>query len=171
MKSKLRYITVSAVIAAAYVGLTFLSSAFGLAYGPVQFRVSEALTILPVFTPAAIPGLVLGCFISNIASFNPIDMIFGTTATLCAALLSYLMRNVRVFRLPVLSAFAPVVINAVVVGAELAVFFVDAQSFMPAFLTSALWVALGEVVTCVFAGLFLFAAINKNRKLKSLISG
>ena len=66
----IHYIVLSAIIAAAYVALTFFSNIFGLAYGPIQLRISEVLTILPVFTPAAIPGLTIGCFISNIASFN-----------------------------------------------------------------------------------------------------
>ena len=88
-RERINYIITGAIIAALYVDLTFLSNIFNLAFGPVQFRVSEVLTILPVFTSAAIPGVAVGCFIANIASFNPLDMIFGTSATVIAALLTY----------------------------------------------------------------------------------
>lgn len=66
-RERINYIITGALIAALYVGLTFLSNIFNLAFGPVQFRVSEVLTILPVFTSAAIPGVAVGCFIANIA--------------------------------------------------------------------------------------------------------
>ena len=88
-KKRINFIITGALIAAAYVALTFLSNIFSLAFGPIQLRVSEVLTLLPIFTPAAIPGVTLGCFIANIASFNAVDMIFGTAATLIAALLTY----------------------------------------------------------------------------------
>ena len=69
-RKKIEFIITGAIIAAAYAGFTYLSAAFGLAYGPIQLRVSEVLTILPVFTPAAIPGLTVGCFLANLGSFN-----------------------------------------------------------------------------------------------------
>ena len=84
-----RFLVEAAVIAALYTVLTYLAVAMNLAYGPIQFRFSEALTILPVFTPAAIPGLALGCFLSNLASpLGIVDWVFGTLATLLAAMLS-----------------------------------------------------------------------------------
>ena len=67
-KNRIKYIVTGAIIAATYAGLTYLCNFFGLAYGPIQLRVSEVLTILPLFTPAAIPGLTIGCFIANIGS-------------------------------------------------------------------------------------------------------
>ena len=80
--SKVRFLAQGAVIAALYAVLTYLAAAMNLAYGPVQFRFSEALTVLPVFTPAAIPGLALGCFLSNLASpLGIVDWVFGTAAT------------------------------------------------------------------------------------------
>ena len=94
-KDKINYIITSAIIAACYVALTFISNLFGLAYGPIQLRISEVLTILPVFTSAAIPGLSIGCFISNFASFNILDIFFGTFATLAAAILTYMLRNIK----------------------------------------------------------------------------
>lgn len=163
---------IGSIIAALYAGLTFMSNFFGIAYGPVQFRFSEALTVLPVFTPAAIPGLCVGCFLSNIASFNPIDMVFGTVGTLCAAFLSYYLRNVKFFKLPVLSAISPVIINSVVVGAEIAVFLApgNTSSLLTAFTVSALWVAIGEAVTCVGLGLLLYTVISKNEKALKFVS-
>lgn len=122
-KSRINFIVTGALIAAAYAGLTFLSNVFSLAYGPVQFRVSEVLTLLPIFTPAAIPGVTVGCFIANIASFNAVDMIFGTAATLIAALLTYALRNITFKGLPLLAMLPPVIVNAVVIGLELAFFY------------------------------------------------
>ena len=68
--------------------LTYLAMALNLAYGSIQFRFSEALTILPIFTPAAVPGLAIGCLIGNLASPYPLDLVFGTAASLIAALLT-----------------------------------------------------------------------------------
>lgn len=72
----IRYLVQAAVIAAIYAVLTLLASSLNLAYGPVQFRISEFLTVLPMFTPAAIPGLTLGCFLANLASPFGLDFWF-----------------------------------------------------------------------------------------------
>ena len=134
----IRYLVQAAVIAAIYAVLTLLASSLNLAYGPVQFRISEFLTVLPMFTPAAIPGLTLGCFLANLASpFGPVDWIFGSVATLLAAVVSYLLRNVRIKDIPFLVPMAPVLFNALVVGVELACFTVGA----------------GELVICYALGL------------------
>lgn len=88
--SSVLFLAQAAVIAALYTVLTLVAVAMNLAFGPVQFRFSEALTILPVFTPAAIPGLTLGCVLSNLwSSFGLADIIFGSLATLLAALCSF----------------------------------------------------------------------------------
>ena len=165
-RDRITYIVTGALIAAAYVGLTFLSNIFNLAYGQIQFRVSEVLTILPIFTPAAIPGLTIGCFIANIASFNPLDMIFGTSATLIAALLTYFLRNIRFKGIPLLSMLPPVIINAVVIGLELAFFFLQNVSLLWGFAISALEVGLGELVICVGLGIPFYLAIEKNGLFK-----
>lgn len=170
MKKKVGFMVTGAVIAAAYAGLTFLSGFFGLAYGPIQFRVSEVLTVLPVFGAAAIPGLTVGCFIANIASFNPIDMIFGTFATFAAALLTYLLRQVMIKGIPFLSFLAPVVINVVTVGAEIALFWTDGGATVTGFLISALWVALGEAVVCFGLGIPFYIAVNKNKAILERIN-
>lgn len=165
MKKQIRYIVTAALIAAIYAGLTLVSSVFGLAYGPIQFRISEALTILPVFTPAAIPGLAVGCFIANIASFNPVDMVFGTIATLSAATLTYLFRNVKIKRLPWLSFIPPILINAVVVGLEIALFWTDGGASAISFAVAALEVGIGEAAVCIILGVPLFFALDKHRNI------
>ena len=160
-RNNLNYIVTAALIAAAYAGLTFLSSVFGLAYGPIQLRLSEVLTILPIFTPAAIPGLTIGCFISNIGSFNAVDMIFGTIATLSSAFLTHLLRNVKFKGLPLLAMFPPVIVNAIIIGFEIAVFFLPDQSFIWAFLISGLEVGIGQLIVCYVLGIPFYLAINK----------
>ena len=90
MKKNIRTLTTAAIIAAAYAALTLLLAP--ISYGAVQVRVSEALTVLPFFTPAAVPGLFVGCLVANlIAGVNPVDFVVGSGATLLAALLSYLL--------------------------------------------------------------------------------
>lgn len=150
---------IGALIAAAYIALTYISNIFGLAYGPVQFRISEALTVLPLFSPNAIWGLTIGCFISNITSFNPVDMIFGTGATLAAACVTYLMRNVKVFKLPVLSLLSPVIINGFTVGAEISLFLNAGKS--TGFWLSSLEVMAGEAAVVSAVGIPLYLVIKK----------
>lgn len=161
-KKKIEYIIIGALIAAAYVGLTFLSSAFSLAYGPVQLRLSEVLTLLPIFTPAAIPGVTIGCFIANIASFNLIDMIFGTLATLVAAILTYLFRNIKFKGIPLISMLPPIIINGVVIGFEIALFFLPEGNLLWGFVISGLEVALGEAIVCLVFGVPFYLLISRH---------
>ncbi|HEY8443191.1 MAG TPA: QueT transporter family protein [Clostridia bacterium] len=100
-----------AIIAALYAGLTILLQP--ISYGPVQFRVSEALTILPLFFVEAIPGLTVGCFIANAYMYGPIDMILGSLATLTAAILTRYSKKIWLGVIP------PIVINAFAVPAIL----------------------------------------------------
>lgn len=96
MNKKVLFTSQAALIAALYVVLTFFSNAFGMASGTVQVRISEALTILPFFTPAAIPGVTIGCLLSNLfTGCAPLDILFGTCATLLGALGSYALRRCR----------------------------------------------------------------------------
>lgn len=159
--SKINYIIHSALIAAAYVGLTFLSNIFGLAYGPIQLRISEVLTILPIFTPAAIPGLTIGCFIANIASFNMLDMVFGSFATLIAAILTFLIRNIKFKNLPLLAMFPPVIINALIIGFEIAFFFLPKGFYFFGFLISALEVGVGQLIVCYGLGIPFYLTIKR----------
>lgn len=165
-KSRLRYIITAALIAAIYAALTYFGSFFGLSYGPIQIRFSEALTILPIFTPAAIPGLTIGCFIANIGSFNPLDMIFGTFATFLAALLTYFLKDITFGKLPILALLPPVIINALLIGFEIAVFFLaDGYSFF-GFLISAIQVGVGQLIACYGLGLPLYLALKSKKIAK-----
>ncbi len=173
-KSSVLFLSQSALIAALYLVLTLVSASMNLAYGPVQFRLSEALTILPVFTPAAIPGLAIGCFISNLASpLGVVDWVFGTGATLLAALLSYALRNIKVKKMPVLSFLPPIIINAVVIGIEIAGlsgagFSFDTMNF-EAFLAGAVSVGLGQFAVILILGTAFYIIIDKNANLKKLL--
>lgn len=163
-KSKISYIITASLIAALYAGLTYLSNAFGLAYGPIQLRISEVLTILPVFTPAAIPGLTVGCFIANIGSFNIADMVFGTIATLCAALLTYIFKNIMIKGIPILAFFPPVIVNALVIGLEIELFFLTPDVFsMWGFVIAGLEVGLGQLIVCYAFGIPFYLICKKNK--------
>lgn len=159
----LKRLVVSALLAAVY---TVLALALPMAsFGPVQFRVSEALTILPVFSPAAGVGVTLGCLVTNLIGFLmgvtfPQDILFGTLATLLGCVLTWLFRGARVKGLPVLSALAPVVCNTLIIGWEINTFFLGTPSWM-GFVTSAVGVGLGELAACLVLGLLLAALLER----------
>ena len=107
---KVLFLTQAAVIAAIYVVLTIFISAFNLASGAIQVRISEALTILPFFTPAAIPGLAIGCLLSNLLTGAAVyDVVFGSLATLLGAVGTYLLRKHKF-----LCTLPPVIANMVI---------------------------------------------------------
>ena len=163
MKKQTRLVTQAGLIAAMYVALTYLSSAFGLAYGSVQLRLSEVLTILPVFTPGAIPGLTLGCIIANIGSpLGIADVITGSLASLFAATLTYALRNIKYRNISFLSLLPPIVINALFVGAELALLGSEDASAQ-VFLTELLSVALSETAVIIPGGFLLMKIIPKTK--------
>ena len=144
--NKVLYLAQAAMIAAIYVVLTVVGAS--LAFGEVQIRFAEALTILPVFTPAAIPGLFVGCLIGNTlgGAILP-DIIFGSLATLIGAIFTWSLRNKNKFLAPV----PPVVANIIVVP------FVLKYAFMM------LTVCIGEVISAGVLGLILYGALNKYR--------
>ena len=152
MKSKkLVFICQAAVIAALYVVLTYVFSAF--ASGVIQVRVSEALTILPAFTPAAIPGLVIGCLLSNtLTGCVLLDIIFGSVATLIGALGSYALRR-HTWLVPI----PPIVSNMIIVPFVLRYAYgaTDAFPFMIA------TVGAGEIISCYLLGMLLYGALKK----------
>lgn len=168
MNQKTLFTVKAAVIAALYVALTYASSMFGLAYGPIQFRVSEALCVLCAFTPAAIPGLAVGCLLSNLSSpLGAIDIIVGTSATFIAAALGYLARNVKIKGIPLLSLLFPCIFNGIFVGAEIS--YLAPEGFgWKLFLIAGLEVAVGEIAVCFTLGILLYKAIEKT-KLKDLL--
>ena len=154
-------IVITATIAAIYVALTAISSAFGLAFSVVQFRLSEVLTVLPVFSPYAVAGLTLGCFISNLASpFGIFDMIFGTLSTLIAAYLTRKLSCVTFKNIPILALLPPVLVGAVIVGAMIAFLLPEGFSAY-AFIFSAMSVGIGQFVVCYGLGIPLFFLIRK----------
>ncbi len=157
----------TAMIGAAYAAATYVCAAMGVAYGPIQFRFSEALTVIAAFTPAAIPGLTVGCIIANITSpYGIADIIFGSAATLLASVTAYLLRNVKIRSLPLLSIIMPVIFNALIVGAEITFFFPSDNAGMAAFAISALEVGAGELAVCLMLGIPLYCAIKKSKLFK-----
>lgn len=150
----IRSLVYGAVIAALYAVTTVLLAP--ISYGDTQFRVSEALTLLPALTPAAIPGLTVGCLIANLwGSASALDMVFGPLATLLAAVGTRALRGK-----PVLAALCPVIANGVIVGTVLS----KAYS-LPLFLTMGT-VALGELGVCFLLGLLLYYALRRTKLFK-----
>ena len=160
-----RNMVVCAMIAALYTALCLALAPFS--YGMVQIRAAEALTLLPVFSPIAIWGVTLGCFVSNLVGFltgaNPLvfDIGIGTFATGLAAWLSWRSRHVKTFGLPVLSAVPPVVVNAVIIGLELTVLEMAGSFSLPVFLMNMAYVGMGQLVACFGLGLPLVYALTK----------
>lgn len=169
------YIVQAAVIAALYATLTILQNTLlpGTASAAIQFRVAEVLTILAVFTPAAIPGLTVGCVIANISSLSvlgPYDMILGSLASLLAAVLMYLLRNKRLLKLPVAAALMPALANGILVGFEIEFFFVEGGFHFGDFLLQGGLVALGELGVLFVLGLPLARLIEKHGFDKKLLA-
>ena len=154
-KKNIQFLTQAAMIAAIYVVLTFVDNAFGLANYAVQVRFSEALTILPIFTPAGIPGLFIGCLISNILTGCAIpDIIFGSLATLIGAFGTRALKSNRF-----LAVLPPIAANAIIVPLILKYAY-GLEPLWFSFLT----VTAGEIISCGVLGLLLAFALNKYRK-------
>lgn len=142
----------AAMIAALYVVLTFIANALGLASSVIQVRFSEALTILPYFTPAAIPGLFVGCLLSNVLTGCALpDIIFGSLATLIGAIFT---RRLRRFKW--LAPVPPIVANAVIVPFVL----LYAYGIRPLWF-SFVTVTIGEIISCGVLGMILLVALQK----------
>lgn len=154
---KVLRITQAAMIAALYVVLTLLANALGLANYAVQVRFSEALTVLPFFTPAAIPGLTVGCILSNILTgCLPLDVVFGSLATLLGAAGTYLLRK-HMWAAPL----PPIAANTLIVPFVLAYVY-QFEGSIPYFM---LTVGIGEVISCGILGMILMGALNKYRNV------
>lgn len=150
--NKTKNLTRAAIIAALYVVLTFVSHIFGMASGAIQLRISEALTVLPYFTPVAIPGLTVGCIISNLLmGANALDIIFGSLATLLGALGTYALRKKSHY----LAFIPPVIANTLIVPCVLV--YAGAQGSWSFF---ALTVCIGEFLSCGVLGLFVIRALK-----------
>lgn len=157
MKNKnVLFMTHAAMIAAIYVVLTYIFAPFS--FGEVQIRIAEALTILPVFTPAAIPGLFIGCLIGNIlgGAILP-DIIFGSLATLIGAIFTYMLRDQH----KVLAILPPIISNTIIVPFVLKLGY-GVNLPVPFMM---LTVGIGEIIGCGVLGLVLYTALSKYRSL------
>lgn len=164
-KKRIRFVVFNGIIAALYVVLTYMLAP--ISYGPVQARVSEVLTIFPIFSGATIPGVALGCVISNIINpenLGPVDIIGGTLATVIAGVFSYLIGKKNKW----LGIIPPIVANGLIVGGYLPFLLVDPGSTVTVqtVLFTMLTVAAGEAAVMVVLGLPLIAVI-KNTGLKN----
>ena len=156
-----RDLAIAGIIAALYAVLSYFSSVFGIAFGPVQCRFSEALCVLPFLTPAAVPGLFVGCLVSNLLSpYGALDIVFGSLATLLAALWTAKVRR------PWLAPLPPVVCNALLVGAVITIQQTGTELFLGAFAYNALTVGLGEALACYVLGGLLLKVLSRNTALK-----
>ncbi len=167
MNKKVLSLVHAAVIAALYVVLTQLANSLGLASHVIQVRFSEALTILPFFTPAAIPGLFAGCLLANLLTGAiPWDILFGSLATLLGALGTYLLcgrakpdrqtGTVKIFLAPL----PPIIANTIIVPFVLAYAY-KFEGGIPYFM---LTVGIGEIISCGVLGICLLKILQKYRK-------
>lgn len=161
-QSSTRRLVTAGLIGGLYAALTLALAP--LSFGLVQCRLSEALTVLAAFTPAAIPGLTVGCLVSNLVGLtmgaNPagaLDLLLGSLATGLAAVWSYRWRNLRLWGLPIASTIPPVVCNALIVGAELAL--VAPEFSVPVLFVQIALVGVGELAACLLGGTLLSAAL------------
>ena len=158
---RISYIAYAGVIAAVYVVLTYITNAFGLANGAIQCRISEALCVLPAFTPAAVPGLFIGCLLSNVLTGAPApDIIFGSLATLIGAVGTYLLakKKIHAFTYPLPAIIAntfiiPLVLKFAYAGIEGTLWFF------------AITVGIGEIISCGILGMMLYYSLKKNSEL------
>ena len=161
-KFAVRDLTFAAILAAAYAALTVVLPI--PQYLGVQCRLTEALTVLPFFFPAATPGLVVGCFIANLFSPYPLDILFGTLATLLACLATQRMPNKWLAPLP------PVIFNAAIVGAECAWYQTGfGPAFWPAYALNAFTVGLGELLACCVLGALLIRVLPRVPAFRALM--
>ena len=153
MNKKVLTITHAAVIAALYVVLTLVANAFGLANSAIQVRFSEALTILPYFTPAAIPGLFVGCLLSNMMTGAALpDILFGSLATLLGAVFTRKLRKNKW-----MAPLPPIVANAILIPPVL----LFAYGLKP-YWFSLITVTIGEIISCGVLGMILLFALQKH---------
>ena len=159
MKNNSLNLAYAAIIAALYAVLTHMQNLLfpGSASWAIQMRLSEALCVLAFFTPAAIPGLTLGCLLFNLtfAAALPLDMVVGSLATFLAAQVMWKTRNLKWKGIPVVGLLMPALTNAVLVGWELSVYIGGG------FWINALYVALGELAVLLIFGTALYLAVKK----------
>ena len=157
---KTKQLVTGGMIAAIYVVLTVLAAQFNLASGAIQVRFSEALTILPVFTVAAVPGLTIGCLLANLLTGLAVwDVVFGSVATLIGAIGTRLLKNK-----PLLAWIPPVLSNMVIVP----IILIKVYAVPDAWWFLVLTVGAGEVLSCGVLGLLLWKSLKSIPALKEM---
>lgn len=158
-------LTLAAMVAALYAVLSYFSNIFGLAYGPIQFRFSEALCVLPFLFPATAPGLFVGCLIANLLSpYGVMDIVVGSLATLIAAVWTGKVRRWWLAWLP------PVVCNTVLVGFTIGFAQVGLTAALPAaWIYNGLTVGIGELGVCLALGTILLRVMPQIKFFRALI--
>lgn len=168
MRRNTRILTHASLLAALYAALTYLQNLLipGSASWAIQFRASEALCILALFTPAAIPGLSIGCLVFNLsfAGALPLDSVVGTAATALATSAMWFSRKWTIKGYPLFALLMPALFNALLVGWELSVYIGGG------FWLNALYVAIGEAVVLLTLGTLLFY-VMKARRLDQRLFG
>ena len=165
-KCSTRDLTLAAMVAALYAVMSYFGNIFGLTFGPIQFRFAEALTVLPFLFPATVPGLFVGCLITNLLSpYGPLDIVVGSVATLIAALWTSRVKNRWMAPLP------PVICNAVLVGFTIG--WAEAGGYtaaLPAaWAFNGLTVGLGELGACYVLGMLLLYVLPRVRYFRTMI--
>lgn len=165
-------LAVGAIIAALYAVLVYSQEMLfpNSASAAVQFRVAESLCVLALFTPAAIPGLTIGCALSNLIFMGalPLDVVLGSFATFLATVCMYKLKDVTVKNIPVAALLMPAVFNGVIIGLEIEIFFIEGPFNPVSFLAQGGLVALGELGVLFTLGILLYRVI-KNKKLQKYI--
>jgi len=173
LKISVRKIAFAAVVAGLYAGMTLAVMPFS--YGPVQFRISEVLCILPFFFPFSVWGLFAGCIVANL--FSPylwLDITVGPIASLLSALCTMYIGRLSSRDRVLTKAFAcfpPVIFNAVLIGAMIAYIMMSegaAESFLPVFIASCIWIGLGQTVVLYVIGLPLMIYLPKTKVIDNL---
>lgn len=166
MKQKTRQWLIIAMIGALYTALSLALAPYS--FGPVQVRIAEAMTLLPLLSPLAIGGLTLGCALTNLIGaatglniLGYYDVLWGTLATLSAAWITYAFRHVTVKKIPIISISTPIVLNALIIGAELTVAFGPLTWLSFGFY--ALSVGAGQALSVILLGLPLLKAVESTK--------
>ncbi len=164
-KKRTVFLTEAALIAALYVVLCFAQELIlpTSATGAIQVRIAEALSVLVCFTPAAVSGLTVGCLVTNLLTLGvmPIDLVLGTLATLLACLSGYALRNVKLVKIPLLTLLMPVIFNALIIGLEIELFYIEGAFTLTGFMIQAGFVGVGELIACVGLGIPLYLVLKK----------
>lgn len=160
-REKILYLTEASLIAALYVALTWVSNVFGLASGAVQVRISEALCVLPCFMAGAVPGLFVGCLLSNLSmGSNVFDVIFGSLATLVGAIGASKLKNKFLAPIPT------VIANTVIVPFVILFCYTAKEARnVTTYTLTALGVFAGEVISAYVLGIIFYTALEKRKNL------